>query len=278
MNESLMYREDSRPMTEHMLTPTELEELAVLDAWGLLTGDELAEFEAVFAICDAAQRAHLRSIQEASTADLAAGWADAPGHLRDRVLQRVQATMDLNMLRLAAVGQQPAAAPRASFLGSAWTWRMAAMVLLAVSVTLVVMHQATRAQYDTLLSEHTVLQALRTMQADISPGEQSQFIAMMRRPDVRHMYVTCTDGPGMVRVAVDERTGDAFVLSMDLSGRTSPCDLELVAASGEVVSLATLRTDRHFDAARLKFDVAVLDGATLQLRSGDGDVIGTTLV
>jgi len=262
-------------MTEHLHTPAELEELAVLDAWGLLSGEELAQFESAFASCDASQRAHLRSVQETSSADLA-NWGPAPAELRERVLRRVQATIDLADLRLASFNTlRPSRAT--SVFSSNWTWRLAALVLLAVSVTLVVMHQATNDQYDKLLSEHTVLQALRTIETDLGTDEQASFIAMMRRPDVRHAYVTADQGGGFVRLAVDENTGEAFVLALDLAGQLSPCTLELEDAQGNVIVLASLRTDRNIDAQRLRLDPKLLDGATLRLRSGDGGVIGTSL-
>jgi len=262
-------------MTKHLHTPAELEELAVLDTWGLLSGEELARFESAFTSCEASQRAHLRSVQETCSADLA-DWGPVPADLRERVLRRVQATMDLADLRLASFST-PRASLATNVFSSNWTWRMAALVLLAVSVTLVVMQQATINQYDKLLREHTVLQALRTIETDLGTDEQASFIAMMRRPDIRHAYVTAGHGGGFVRLAVDENTGEAFVLALDLAGQPSPCTLELEDAQGNVITLASLRTDRYIDAQRLTLDHKLLDGATLRLRSGDGDVIGTSL-
>ena len=138
------------------------------------------------------------------------------------------------------------------------------------------MQQATPTQYDKLLSEHTVLQALRTIETDLGTDEQASFIAMMRRPDVRHVYITADHGGGFVRLAVDENTGEAFVLAMDLAGQPSPCKLELEDDDGNVIELASLRTDRHIDAQRLTLDIQLLDGATLRLPSGEGDVIGSS--
>lgn len=262
-------------MTEHLHTPAELEELAVLDAWGLLSGEELDRFESAFSACEAAQCAHLRSVQEVCSADLA-DWGPAPADLRERVLRRVQATMDLADLQLASFGTSRASRATSVF-SSNWTWRLAALVLLAVSATLVVMQQATTEQYDKLLSEHTVLQAERTIETDLGTDEQASFIAMMRRPDIRHAYVTADHGGGFVRLAVDEITGEAFVLAMDLTGQPSPCTLELTDAQGNVIVLASLRTDRYIVAQRLTLDPKLLDGATLTLRSGNGDVIGIAI-
>ena len=257
------------------LSPSELEELAVLDAWGVLSGEDLEQFESAFAACNAVERARLRSIQEHCTQDLH-DWSDGPAGLRERVLNRLQATMDLAGLRLAPLhGHRPR--PRSVAFNAAWIWRMAALVLLAVSATLIVMQQATNKQYDKLLSEHTVLQALRTIETDLGTDDQATFIAMLRRPDVRHVYIVADQGSGLVRLAIDEQTGEAFVLAMDLGSQATPCTLELEDAQGKMHTLATLRTDRSMDAQRFELDVSRLADATIHLRSGDGTTIGSTL-
>jgi hypothetical protein len=252
----------------------ELEELAVLDAWGLLSGEDLSRFEAAFAIEGPEQRARLRAIQDSCSAGLNETWLQAPADLKQRVLQRLQATRDLEGLQL-HTARFATAAPRPG--RSAGIWRMAALILLAVSMTMVIMHQATRAQYDKLLDEYTVLQALRTIEVDLDADQQANFIAMMRRPDVRHVYVAADNGAGLVRFAIDETTGEAFVLAMDLAGRTAPCVLELETSDGDIIVLASLRTDRYIDAHHFELDPALLDGGTLRLREADGTVIGSTL-
>ena len=265
-------------MTDHMYTLTEverqaeLEELAVLDAWGLLDGEDLSRFEAAFTVSGPEQRARLRSIQDSCSAGLDGTCLQAPADLKQRVMQRLQAARDLE-------GMQSHTAPFATPITgrSAGIWRMAALILLAVSMTMVIMHQATRTQYDKLLDEYTVLQALRTIEVELDTSEQANFIAMMRRPDVRHAYLAADEGGGFVRLAVDESSGEAFVLAMDLAGRTAPCVLELETSDGNIIELASLRTDRYIDAHHLQLDPALLDGGTLRLRSSDGTIIGSTL-
>ncbi|MCH2135084.1 MAG: hypothetical protein MK101_00715 [Phycisphaerales bacterium] len=270
-------------MTTHTLNQAELEELAVLDAWGLLEGEELAQFEAAFAALDAPARAQLRSIQTACTAQDASApdLAAPPAHLRALVLQRIQAFKDLEHLNRHDSASELSATPTPlggpSLFGSAALWRMAALILLAVSITLVVMHRETASQYDRLLDEHTLVAALGTMQADMTPDEQAAFVAMLRRPDVRHAYLAADDGPGLVRIAIDETTGETFVLAFDLSGRATPCALELETADGEVIQLAAIRTDRPIDGRHLIIDMAQLDGATFRLRDGNNTVIGSVV-
>ena len=264
-------------------TQPELEELALLDAWGLLEDESLAQFEAAFSNLGQTERARLRSIQDASTAHAATASAAPRAELGPIVLQRLQAAQDLNQMDLQAQHVQqsalnPPRAPRRQFMAAASVWRMAALILLAVSVTLIVMNRESRSQYNRLLDEHTLVTAIGTLESDMSPNDQANFIAMLRRPDVRHDYITANNGHGFVRIAIDEQTGETFVLAMDLSGRPAPCRLELMTADGDVQLLSQLRTDRPIDAKRLELtNIALLDGATFRLIDGNGNVIGSTL-
>ncbi len=263
-------------------TQTELEELAVLDAWGLLDGEDLAQFEAAFSNLGPTERARLRNVQVACTAHAARDIPAAPAELRATVLQRIQAVQDLDQMSLEAQRDQqspprPEAPPRTHFVAVS-VWRMAALVLLAVSVTLIVMNRETTSQYDRLLEEHTLVSAFHTLESNMSPDDQASFIAMLRRPDIRHAYIIANNKHGFIRIAIDEQSGEVFVLAMDLSGRSTPCQLELMTAEGNVQVLTPLRTDRPIDARRLQLsDVALLDGATFRLIDGNGNVIGSTL-
>jgi hypothetical protein len=261
------------------LSNAQLDEMAALDAWGLLDPNELGAFEAAFANCGPTDRARLRGIQDACTEDAAASCQDPPAELRAKVLQRLQAVQDIECMNLQAHRDtQPTPMQRSpQGFASPAVWRLAALVLLAVSVTLVVMNRETTAQYNRLLDEHTLVSALGSLQSDMSPDEQASFVAMLRRPDVRHSYITANDGHGLVRIAIDEVDGEAFVLAMDLTGRPSPCVLEMETANGEIIVLAEIRTDRPIDARRLALDVSKLDGATFRLRTTDGAVIGSSL-
>jgi len=265
-------------MSHHStFTQPELEELTVLNAWGLLPQNELTDFEAAFANAAPTERARLRNIQDACTANDSTACDAPPAELRTKVLQRLQAMRDLERMNLEAHRSAEPARPRTASLASAAAWRMAALVLLAVSITLVVMNRETTAQYNRLLDEHTFVTAWGMMQDDMTPDERASFVAMLRRPDVRHSYITADDGHGLVRIAIDEMDGEVFVLAMDLSGQPTPCVLEMETADGDVIMLATLRTDRPIDARRLTLDVKKLDGATFRIRGADGVIIGSTL-
>jgi hypothetical protein len=168
-----------------------------------------------------------------------------------------------------AAGQNP------NFLSSVWTWRMAALLLLGVVLTLVATNTSIQRHFEQLSLEAMRLQA--THEFEVAMGDQYQpFMELMRRPDVEHAYLSADGGHGFVRLSIDETSGRVFVMAMDLVGHEGPCRLEVSSEAGELLSATDLRTDRYIDAATMEVDPAVLANATVRLVDGLGRTIATT--
>ena len=269
---------------EHIHMPLhELAELAVLDAYGVLPDADLLRFEQAFLATSPEVQSELRRIQaNIATDERLLPTCEPPKELRDKVLGRIRAAMDLSQaseidtdvtrFRHPAV---QAAEQNPNFLSSVWTWRMAALLLLGVVLTLVATNTSNQRHFEQLSLEAMRLQA--THEFEVAMGDQYQpFMELMRRPDVEHAYLSADGGHGFVRLSIDETSGRVFVMAMDLVGHEGPCRLEVSSEAGELLSATDLRTDRYIDAATLTVDPTVLANATVRLVDGLGRTIATT--
>ena len=268
---------------EHIFMPLhELAELAVLDAYGMLPDADLLRFEQDFLATSPEVQAELRRIQaDIATDERLLPTCEPPAELRAKVLGRIRAAMDLSraseidndVARLRHPAMQTAA-QNPNFLSSVWTWRMAALLLLGVVLTLVATNTSNQRHFEQLSLEAMRLQA--THEFEVAMGDQYQpFMELMRRPDVKHAYLSADGGHGFVRLSIDETSGRVFVMAMDLVGHEGPCRLEVSNEAGELLSATGLRTDRYIDAATMEVDPAVLANATVRLVDGLGRTIAT---
>jgi hypothetical protein len=270
--------------TEHIFMPShELAELAVLDAYGMLPDADLLRFEQAFLATSPEAQAELRRIQaDIATDERLLPACEPSAELRTKVIGRIRAAMDLSQASeldadiarfqhpaMQAAGQNP------NFLSSVWTWRMAALLLLGVVLTLVATNTSNQRHFDQLNLEAMRLQA--THEFEVAMGDQYQpFMELMRRPDVEHAYLSADGGHGFVRLSIDETSGRVFVMAMDLVGHEGPCRLEVSSEAGELLSATDLRTDRYIDAATMEVDPTILANATVRLIDGLGRTIATT--
>ncbi|MDP7029329.1 MAG: hypothetical protein QF733_03820 [Phycisphaerales bacterium] len=265
------------------LTSNELAELAILDTYGLLHDAELLRFEQAFMGSPPDVQAEIRRIQaEIATDERLLPTCEPPAELKAKVLDRIRSAMALSTAGMLV--SEPDAFPhptmhrdseRGTFLGSVWTWRMAALLLLGVTITLVATNTSSQRHVDQLNLE--AMRLITGHEVEVALADQYRpFMELMRTPEARHAYLAAAGGEGLVRVSIDESTGRAFVLAMDLVGHDGPCRLEITAADGTPLASAELRTDRYLDATTMDLDAALIAGATLHLTDGLGRTIATT--
>ncbi len=270
--------------SEHTSMPShELAEMAILDAYGLLESPDQIRFEQAFMATTPDVQAEIRRIQEdIATDERLLPSVDPPEYLRARVLERIHAAMALNSAGLfmgdyaahQPVDALPFNAHRSGFLGSVWTWRMAALVLLGVCLTLVVTSTSSKRHFDRIMAEAVRLQTGQTIEKSLGE-EYAPFLKMMNSPTARHQYLAAADGQGFIRLSVDEKTGECFLFAMDFMGYTGPCNVDITSSDGAVHRSATLRTDRIFDGIAMQFDPVSLPGATVRITDATGAMIAT---
>jgi hypothetical protein len=269
--------------TAHIPMPShELAELAVLDAYGVLPAADLLRFEQAFLATAPEVQAELRRIQaDIATDERLLPTCEPPADLRGRVLDRIRAAMDLRTaddavgepLNFQHAVQANVGSP--NFLSSVWTWRMAALLLLGVVLTLVATNTSNQRHFEQLNLEAMRLHTAH--EVEVALGAQYQpFMELMRTPDAVHAYLTAAGGDGFVRLSIDETTGQVFVLAMDLVGHDGPCRLEISTEGGELLAATELRTDRYIDAASLSVDPTLLANANIRLVDALGRTIATT--
>ena len=264
--------------THNIPSMQELAELATLDAYGLLDESDLFRLEQAMLHAPSDVRARVRAVQdEIATDEHLLPEATPPERLRQQVLDRVRAAIDLHDVShtaasIAPVGihDQPLSFSQAA-MRSVWTWRMAALILLGACVALVVVKERQQQHFNRVIHEAISLQADSQLKDTLS-SSYATFVALMERPDVRHIYLVGPNGDGAVRLSVDEDTGQMYAFGMDLAGQDG-CALELRSQDGKVVARESFLTDRYFAGIALEVDPSVLKNLTACLVSGDGQVI-----
>lgn len=277
-------------MTSHThITINELVELATLDAFGLLAAADSVKFEQAFMTASADVQAEIRRIQSDLASDTTTLGDEEPSEaLRQRVLDAVAQTIDAESERLAPlatigdkdahVGYPPAMTVRRSggMLASVWTWRMAALVMFGVVVTLAVFNASSQREASMLASTYTTLNTFDELEAQFGP----QFTKFLNNPNCRHYYLVSTRNDGMVRVAVNELNGNAFVLGLDLDPQQSNMQLRIVASDGSFQPLGLLQPSEGFIGQSIEgIDMSVFAAATfdrLELIYADGTVLFTS--
>jgi len=267
------------------MSPHELAELALLDAYGLLEAADQIRFEQAFLAISPDIQAEIRRIQtDIVTDETLLPNATPPAELKAKVLKRIHAATTMRSAGLVGIDDLPLRSDivghigsSGRILGSVWTWRMAALVLLGVCLTLIVMVNTRGRHFDRVFEEAMRLHT--EQQVELALGTEFQpYMELMRRPTAQHRYLAVEGGQGMIRVSVDEARGDIFLLAMDLGGQEGPCAFTLIAADGTKTASVPVRTDRYLDGVSISVDPAMLAGATFELRDANNRVIATNKI
>ena len=272
-------------MTSH-ITMNELVELATLDAFGLLPPADAVKFEQAFMTAPADVQAEIRRIQADLSADTTMLGNEEPSEaLRQRVLDAVGRTIESEAERLAPLAtigdkephfeQVAHDTPRTSggMLASVWTWRMAALIMFGVVVTLAVFNASSQREASMLASTYTTLNTLDALEDQFGP----QFAEFINNPNCRHYYLGSPRGDGMIRITVNELNGNAFVLGLDLDPQERTMQLRIVAQDGTMQPLAMLQPKEGFVGQAIEgvdmnlFAVTTFD--RIELVGADGTVL-----
>lgn len=268
--------------THIYMPPHELAELALLDAFGLLEAADQLRFEQAFLAVSPDVQAEVRRIQtDIVTDESLLPDCEPPAELKARVLSRIHAAMAMSTAGMLGMDEMPSQRASAGRIGagsrildSVWTWRMAALVLLGVCLTLIVMVNTGSRHFDRVFEEAMRLHTEREVEMTLG-GDFQPYLELMRRSTAQQ-YLAVEGGRGMVRVSIDEATGDIFLLAMDLETDAGPYAFSIVAADGTTLASAEIRPDQYLDGVSLNVDPTLLAGATFELRDGDHRIIATT--
>jgi hypothetical protein len=242
------------------ITMTELVELATLDAFGLLPPVDAVRFERAFMAAPADVQSELRRLQSNfAENELLLPDEEPDAALRQRVLAAVSHTIEVESDRLAplaTIGQTAnvdavdahfdatdtgATMPNATLRShaSVWTWRMAALILLGVTISLAIFGSDAYRQSKLLANAYIGKVTIDTIEEQVGP----QFTEFVANPNCHMHYMVSTNGIGMIRVAVNERTGEAFVLGLDLDPAIGLGELRLVDKQGNAHAIAMIGSD-----------------------------------
>ena len=264
----------------------ELVELATLDAFGLLPAADAVKFEQAFMTASSEVQAEIRRIQVDLAADPTTFDNEDPSPaLRQRVLDAVAQTIEAEAERLAPLAtignkhqvegdyQSPRPAPQArGLLASVWTWRMAALIMFGVVVTLAVFNATSNREATMLATTYTTLNTLDELEDQFGP----QFTEFINNPNCRQYYLSSTKGTGMIRVALNERTGVAFVMGLDLDANMTNSQLRIVSTDGTTRPLAMLEPKEGFvgqTITSVDMNLFATDFDRLELVDADGKVL-----
>jgi hypothetical protein len=237
------------------ITMTELVEMATLDAFGLLPPVDAVRFERAFMAAPADVQSELRRLQSNFAENEHLLPEDEPdSNLRQRVLTAVSHTIDSESDRLAplaTIGQSSthdaleshfdtteSNAPVQTIMhrpnASVWTWRMAALILLGVTISLAIFGSDAYRQSKLLANAYIGKVTIDNIEEQVGP----QFNEFVANPNCHMHYMVSTDGVGMMRLAVNEKTGEAFVLGLDLNPEIGLGELRLVDQNGTSHAIA----------------------------------------
>jgi hypothetical protein len=252
-------------MTNETYNPKQLLELAVLDAYGLLEPIESDLFNRSFHDAPVTIQEEIRQLQEELALDdsLLPSESPSPG-LKKKVLQAVAATADKEAQRLAplALIGARASAAQAKFGTSKQTtiWRTAAVVLFGVSVVLAVitLDAQRKANESAKIAINTSTNnAINTMVG-------SEFTKYVGNPYCHVIRLEREDGneTGYLRVAMNERFGNGYVIGIDLEDNEEII-IQGTTATGEVIELARITADSPIVGREFIVDPKLVRGMTI---------------
>ncbi len=249
----------------------QLIELSVLDAYGLLETIEVDLFNKAFHEAPVAIQEEIIQLQESLALDDSLLPNELPSKaLKKLVLDAVSNAADQEAKRLAPlalIGARFSASAR-DIPSSKQTlfWRTAAMVLLGVSVVLAVL--AVDAQHR---ASNMALIALNSETSDVltqnaGPG----FSSFIGNPYcyIKQLEREQGNDPGYIRVAINERTGQGYIIAMDLKE-----DEEIIingtTPDGKVIEIARLTADSPVIGRSFELDPAI--GRTITFNAVDAN-------
>ena len=252
-------------MTNEIHNYKQLLELAVLEAHGLLEQIEVDLFTRSFHDAPASIQEEIVRIQEKFALDDSLLPAEnPPAELRKKVLQSVAETADQEAQRLAPLALIGARASAAQAqLGpsrSVTFWRTAAVVLFGVAVVLAVisLDAQTKANRNAQIALNS---ATNTELADMVGRKFSEFIG---NPycQVTRLERESSHSIGYLRIALNERFGNGFVLGIDLE-KGEEIIIQGTTLSGAIIDLARITADGPILGHGFNIDQSLVKGMTV---------------
>ncbi len=243
----------------------QLLELAVLDAYGLLEPIEEDLFNRSFHNATASIQDEIKQIQEEIALDHSLLPTDMPSSsLRKKVLDAISETADKEAQRLAplALIGARASAAQANFGSSRATtvWRTAAVVLFGVAIVLAIITLDVRRKAHQN-AQIALNSATNTELYELVGHKFSEFVG---NPYCQVTRLEREDGnsSGYLRVALNERFGDGFVIGIDLE-EDEEIIIQGTNATGEVIELARITADGPIVGRHFAIDKALVKGLNI---------------
>lgn len=236
--------------SKHDMTMTELVELATLDAYGLLPPADSVKFERAFMAAPAEVQSEIRRIQtDFATNETFLGDEVPPDALRGRILTAISQAIESeaeHLAPLATIGDKAGSATAEDTyansysptrpMTSDWTWRMAALILLGVAVALAIFGSDVYRQSKGLAA-YVTGQVTYDELGNLAGPQLTEFLD---NPNCRIFKLDSVEGNGHIRLAVNENTGEAFILGMDLGPEVEASQLRIVSTDGTSQTIAVL--------------------------------------
>jgi hypothetical protein len=252
-------------MTNETYNYKQLLELAVLDAYGLLEPIEEDLFNRSFHNATASIQEEIKRIQEDIALDDSLLPSDMPSpSLRKKVLHAVAETADSEAQRLAplALIGARASAAQANFGSSraVTLWRTAAVVLFGVTVVLAII--TLDVQRKANQNAQIALNSATNMELNELVGHKfSEFVG---NPYCQVTRLEREDGNanGYLRIALNERFGNGFVIGIDLE-KDEEIIIQGTTSTGEVIELARITADGPIVGRDFAVDKSIIKNMTI---------------
>lgn len=237
----------------------QLIELAILDAYGLLDSIESDLYNSAFHEAPVALQEEIIGLQEALALDDALLPKEVPpAKLKKQVIKAVAEAADKEANRLAPLALIGARTNKIGLTSLATKqilfWRATAMVFLGAAIVLAILSISTQKR----VSKITEI-ALNTNTADaISEIAGARFLSFINNP---YCYVTqferhSGDTPGYIRIAVHERTGEGYIIAVDLK-KNEEILIEGKNSEGKIIEIARLSGDSAIVGREFQIDPAL---------------------
>ncbi len=251
----------------------QLIELSVLDAYGLLEPIETDLFNRAFHEAPVAIQEEIMQLQESlALDDTLLPPALPPTELKKRVLDAVANAADQEAKRLAPlalIGARSGAARRdVTSPKQTLLWRTVAMVLLGVSVVLAILAvdaQRRASNMATIALNSETSDALAQLTKD---GAGPGFASFVNNPYcyIKRLEREQGSEAGYIRVAINERTGQGYIVAMDLL-EGEEVIVQGTTPDGEVIEIARLTAESPVMGRAFELDPAV--GRTITFHAVD---------
>ncbi len=250
---------------------SQLIELSVLDTYGLLEPIEADLFNRAFHEAPVAIQEEIIQLQESLALDDSLLPTELPPKaLKQRVLDAVSNAADQEAKRLAPLALIGArsSASRRDVPSSKQTlfWRTAAMVLLGVSVVLAML--AVDAQRR---ASNMAIIALNSETSDaLTENAGLGFSSFIGNPYcyIKQLEREQGNEAGYIRIAINERTGQGFIVAMDLK-ESEEIIVNGTTPEGEVIEIARLTADSPVIGRAFELDPAI--GRTIAFHAVDAN-------